>query len=413
MPNRPDHHRFRRRVAGPSRVIRLTLTLFVLLIAAVVPQPVTPNTGVLTLAAASEDRWIPFSLTPGNQILFRVTLDGKNLAAVLDTGLSDSLIARGSTAVDPARLTGSDVATAIGGDVAIAWMATDELTLGGLSRRGGRLAVAPLPAVATGGGTAIDLLIGRDLLAGYALDIDYPARRFRLLRSGRLPFAGSTAPLAISARRHVYESALMIGEQRLAPMVVDTGDGATVTIAADGWTRAVPREQSSTTAIAYGLAGPLVTELAILPTIRLGALTARQVEVRAEPPGGFSSSIGVAGRIGSGFLGRYRVLLDPGAGRMVLSPGPEVGRPPLRSTSGLLLGLARDRLRVLHVMRGSPAATAGWREGDLICAIDGQPVTAGYLTSPLARWGAAPAGTTTRLADCAGKERTLVAREFY
>jgi len=393
-------------------VIRLLLPLF-LLLAAMAPDPSAPESGVLTLATDSERRWIPFTLTPGNQIRFRATLDGHDVTAVLDTGLSDSLLARGSAAIDPARLTGGDTANAIGGRVTIAWMTIRDLEVGALHRRGGRLAVAPLPASATGGGEAIDLLVGRDLLAGHTLDIDYPGRRFRLLRSGRLPFTGATAPLAVSPEWHVYESAVTVGDQRLAPMIVDTGDGATITINAEAWSRAVPRGQPSTTAIAYGLAGPLVTDLAILPAIRLGTLTARQVEVRAEPPNGFSTTIGAAGRIGSGFLGRYRVLLDPGAGRMVLAPGPEVGQPPLRSTSGLLLGLARDRLRVLHVMRGSPAATAGWREGDLICAIDGAPVTPDYLASPLARWSAAPAGTTTRLTDCAGGERTLLARDFY
>ena len=35
----------------------------------------------------------------------------------------------------------------------------------------------------------IELLVGRDMIADYALDIDYDARRFRLLPSGRLPFA--------------------------------------------------------------------------------------------------------------------------------------------------------------------------------------------------------------------------------
>jgi len=386
--------------------------LLLILLAAMTPAP-PGRDGVVALAPDSEARWVPFTLTPGNQIRFQAMLDGRVVAAVLDTGLSDSLLARGSAAVDPTRLTGADVATAIGGRVAIAWMATRELALGGLHRRGGRLGVAPLPGAVTGGGDPVDLLVGRDLLADHALDIDYPGRRFRLLRSGRLPFTGSVAPLTVSPRRNVYESVVTIGDRRLAPVIVDTGDGATLTITADAWARTVPPGQPSTTAIGYGLAGPVVTELTILPAIRLGTLTARLVEVRAEPAGGFSNAIGAAGRIGSGLLGRYRVLLDPGAGRMVLAPGPEASQPPLRSTSGLLLGLARDRLRVIHVMRGSPAAAAGWQEGELICAIDGAPVTADYLASPLARWGAAPAGTATRLADCAGHERVLVARDFY
>src|SRR3546814_7135464 len=76
-----------------------------------------------------------------------------------------------------------------------------------------------------------------------------------------------------------------------------------------------------TTAISFGLGGPIVTDLAVVPELRLGQLTASDVEVRVERGGGFSQEVGAAGRIGASFLQRYRVLLDPGAGRMVLAPG--------------------------------------------------------------------------------------------
>ena len=82
-----------------------------------------------------------------------------------------------------------------------------------------------------------------------------------------------------------------------------------------------------------------MSTLAILPAVTLGQQAIRNVEVRVEPTGGFSETIGVAGRIGSGLLQRYRVLLDPTAGRMVLSPYADADAPPLRSTSGLLVGL--------------------------------------------------------------------------
>ena len=66
---------------------------------------------------------------------------------------------------------------------------------------------------------------------------------------------------------------------------------------------------------------------------------------------------------GSGFLQDYRVLLDPGAGRMVLAPGPGAGRLPLRSTSGLLLGVAYGWVAAQSVL-GSvpmPQSSRSWR----------------------------------------------------
>ena len=388
-----------------------------LLTAARAPLPpvsiASRDAGIATLSDDAEARWVTFDLTPGNQIRFVMALDGKPVTAILDTGVSYSVLGRGSAAVTPARLQPGGSATAIGGAVAIDWMPVTTLQVGGLTRRGGGVTVAELPALATGSSKAVDLLVGRDLIGEQALDIDYQARRFRLLRSGRMPFPGTTAPLTISAERRVYESELVLGGRRLRPMVVDTGDGSSITVTQSGWRAAGLSALRSTTGISFGLAGPVVSEVAIVPDLRLGQLTARSVEVRVEPSGGFSQSIGTAGRIGSGFLQNYRVLLDPGAGRMILQPGPDADKPPLRSTSGLLVGLVRDRLRVLHVMKNGPAAAGGWRDGDEICSVNGAPIPPDYTSNPLANWSIGAPGTRVTLGLCDGGSRVLTLASFY
>ena len=376
-------------------------------------SPAVRDRGTYTLDPDAEARWVAFDLTPGNQIRFTMQLDGRDVTAILDTGVSYTLLAKASPAVDAAKLVAGGRATAIGGSVALDWMPTRTVALGGLARTGGGVTVADLPAIATGGTAAVDLLVGADMLTGHALDIDYAAHRFRLIRSGRLPFKGETAPLRLSSERSVYESAITLGGRRLAPIVVDTGDGTSITVTTAGWRAANLPGLRSTTTIAFGLAGAAVSGLAIVPELRVGALVARSPEVRIEPPGGFSQSIGAAGRIGSGFLQNYRVLLDPGARRMVLSRGPKADTPPLRSTSGLLLGIETDRLKVLHVMRGGPAATGGWKEGDRICTVDGVPITAAYPTSPIAAWSAGTPGRVVTLGLCDGSVRTLALTQFY
>ncbi|EZP56523.1 aspartyl protease family protein [Sphingomonas sp. RIT328] len=393
----------------------MRLFLPLLLIAAAPVPPV--REGVATLAADSEARWVPFDLTPGNQIRFTLTLDARPVTAILDTGVSYSVLASKSAAADPARITADGQATAIGGGgngaVAVGWLPTRRLVIGGLTRSGGGVTVADLPALATGSAQAVDMLIGRDVTGGHALDIDYANHRFRLLPSGRLPFVGAIAPLTISAGRRVYESSATIAGKRLSPMIVDTGDGSALTLSAASAASAGIAKLPTTTTISFGLAGETVSTLAILPAVEIGQQQIRNVETRVEPPAGFSETIGVAGRVGSGLLQSYRVLLDPGAGRMVLKPGPDADAPPLRSTSGLLVGLTRDRLKVLHVMRGGPAAAAGWRAGETICRINDAPVTADYPTSALAKWAIGTPGTVVRLGLCDGTVRTLTLRQFY
>lgn len=381
--------------------------------AAALALPAAQPTGTATLASDAETRWVPFDLTPGNQLRFTMAVDGRPATAILDTGVSYSVLSRRFADAAALKVRPGGNATAIGGVVDIGWTPTASVTLGGVTRRGGGLTVATLPAIATGGPEPVDLLVGRDLTGSYALDIDYGARRFRLLPSGRMPFRGFTAPLTISRDRLVYVSQVTLGAAQLRPMVVDTGDGSSVTVTAAGWAAARLSGIRTTTAISFGLGGAVTSTIGVVPSLGLGELIARNVEVRVEPAGGFSDSITAAGRIGSGFLQNYRVLLDPTAGRMVLSPGPDADRPPIRSTSGLLVGVARDHLKVLHVMRGGPAEAAKWKAGDTICAIDGQPIGPDYATSPLAAWSAGTPGRAVTLRSCDGTTRTLTLRDFY
>lgn len=369
--------------------------------------------GTFTLAPDAETGWIPFDLTPGNQLRFSLEIDGRAASAILDTGVSYSVLSRRFAEQASLKVTAGGKATAIGGMVPIGWTPTQYVRFGSVTREGGGLAVAALPALATGSAEPVDLLVGRDLTAHYALEIDFAARRFRLLPSGRLPFRGLTAPLWISRDRQVYVTEMRLGAASLRPMIVDTGDGSSVTVTADGWSAAAIDGVRTTSTISFGLAGTVTSTIGIVPTLRLGELAARRVEVRVEPAGGFSETIQAAGRIGTGFLQNYRVLLDPTAGRMILAPGAGADQAPLRSTSGLLVGIDRDRLRVLHVMRNGPAARAGWSAGETICAIDGQPIPGNYATSPLATWSADTPGRTVRLRLCDGAERQLVLQQFY
>jgi predicted aspartyl protease len=367
-----------------------------------------------TLARDTESRWVGFDLTPGNQIRFGMTVNGRPAVAVLDTGVSYTVASQKFAVNIGLRPVVTGRAEAIGGSVPLGWAAVETVTVGGLTRTGGRVAVADLKAIATGGAEPVDMLVGSDILGRHALDIDYDARRFRLLPSGRMPFRGASVPLTIASDSGVFLSEVSIGAQRLKPVIVDTGDGSAVTLSREAWALARMPDHQLTSAFAFGLGGPIETDLTVLPQLRMAGLTARNVEVRIEGKDGFSAQTGTAGRIGSGLLQRYRVLIDPAARRMVLAPGKTVDREPLRSTSGLLIAYQDQALTVLHVMRHSPAAAAGWRAGEKICSIDGAALPLDYQTSRIAAWPAGAPGRIVRLGLCDKRgDRELTLAHFY
>lgn len=367
------------------------------------------------LAANSDTRWVPFDLTPGNQIRFDVDIDGKRASAVLDTGVSATVASRLFATRAGLRVDNrsGERAQAVGGAIPLGWATTRRLAFGGATQTGKRLAIVDLGAIATGSAKPVDLLVGSDLLSCCALDIDFQTRRFRLLPSGRMPFAGARAPLTRLPRTGVFASEATVGKRRVRPLIVDTGDGAALTLSRDAWSATNARARTMTTAVAFGLGGAIETEVTILPSVQLGTAQVEQVEARIEPAGGFSDQTATSGRIGTALLQRYRVLLDPGAGHMVLAPTARTDDPPVRSTSGLLVGYDSGRLSVLHVMRGSPAAQAGWRAREMICTVDGAAVPRPQMGTVDTGWSAGQPGRIVNFGMCDGTQRKLTLRQFY
>ena len=373
----------------------------VLLLAAAAPAQAQ-----VTLAPDAEAQWIPFELTAGNQIRFGMTVNGAAGQAILDTGVTDSFVTAAFARRAGVQVRRRETATAIGGQVQLGWADRATLTLGALTRSHAPLAVTGAADLDRFGA---DIFIGADIAACCALDIDYDARRFRFLPSGRLPFTGDTAPLS-RARSGLLFSEVTLNGARLRPIVVDTGDGSTVTLTRTAWQTANLRGVPLTTTLGWGMGGAAVTDMAVVHGLGLAGTGVREAELRIEPAGGFAAQTGSAGRIGTGLLLRFRVLIDAGAHRMVLQPGKAFETPVPRSTSGLLMTHENGRLRVLHVMLNSPAAQSGWQSGDTICRVDDRPVAGAPATI---EWGAGAPGRTVHLTLCDGSERALTLRRFY
>ncbi|MCP3733085.1 hypothetical protein M9978_22010 [Sphingomonas sp. MG17] len=391
--------------------MRLLRTLILLLLA-VASFPVQAATPADYLAADSEARWVSFELTQGSQIRFRTLLNGRWVDAMLDTGVSDTAVSSRFAKIAGMKPLVRARADAIGGGIGLSWAALERVEVGGLVRTGGRIAIIDADPRATGA-AAVDLFVGSDLLAGHALEIDYAAQRFRLLPSGRMSFRGVTLPLRLAGPAALYLTELSLGTRTQRPLIVDTGDGAMMTLTRAAWRGSQAEAGPLTTAIAYGMGGQVETELTVLSELRIATLTARDVELRIEPDNGFSARKGAVGRIGGGLLRRHRVLLDPRAGRMILAAAPEGEWPLNRSTSGLMVAQDGERLKVLHVMRGSPAAVGGWRAGEEICGVDGSPIPAAYSASAIAGWSIGAPGRVVQLALCDGGMRSLKLARFY
>lgn len=392
-----------------SRAVMLRLSFALLLCAPVAAHAQGQ------LAADAEARWVPFTLTAANHLRFAMTIDGVAAQALLDTGLNHSAVSREFARRAKLTVDTQDAAAgvALGGAIRVDWAATKTVAFGAFSRSGGRVAVIDLPKLLASASGDAEVLVGTDLIARHAIDIDFANRRFRLLPSGRMPFAGTRVPMSLQAGSGLYLTEATLGKHRVRPLLVDTGDGGSLSVARSQWRAAGLKGARVTSTIAFGAGGVVDAGMTVTDKVALGGVPTGPIELRIEGDGGFTKQVRVAGRVGTGLLLRYRVLLDPVAGQMVVTPNPSAPPPPLKSTSGLLLGYDRARLRVLHVMSGGPAAKAGWKADELICAVDGKPVSLTPDGGVDVRWGTDTPGRVVKLTLCDGAERSLTLANFY
>ncbi|MBB5710341.1 aspartyl protease family protein [Sphingomonas xinjiangensis] len=362
-----------------------------------------------SLSPDTEARWVPFELSEGNQLRFTIQVNGRPATAILDSGVTDSFVTAAFAGRIGLKARSHEQATAIGGSVEIGWARGGTIAFGGLTRTASRIGISGADGLFPFGA---DMFVGADVLSCCALDIDHDNRRFRLLPSGRMPFTGTTLPLS-RASTGLFRSEIAVAGRRVRPVVIDTGDGSSLTVSRANWVAAGYKGARLTTTLGWGMGGVSVADTAVVSSVSFGNLSVHESELRIEDPGGFLTVSGSAGRVGTGLLMRFRVLLDPGAGRMVLQPGKQIGAPVIRSTSGLLMHQDATQLRVVHVMRNSPAAHAGWRDGETICEVNGVAVADMTRLGGAINWGAGAPGTTVRLTLCDGTRRALTLRRFY
>ena len=121
-------------------------------------------------------------------------------------------------------------------------------------------------------------------------------------------------------------------------------------------------------------------------------------------------SVGLDANLGLPILQRFHLYLDFSGQRMWLGPLNDARAEPFQKDyTGLGVVISGDELKVNHVAKRSPAERDGWRIGEVITAINGDPpVDANRSLALAARPGAQVAFT---LAD--GKVRTLTLAEYY
>ncbi len=267
---------------------------------------------------AASSGWLAFDADSPNIVIFDISLNGAPARALLDSGAQSSVVDRALAArlgLPTSSLT-PVMAFGVSGEPQIGKSATMDVRAGALRLSGLRAATLDLASISAGSGRPFDIILGQDVLRSLIADIDFP--------NGRLAFFDP--PQHVLPARAIASPARSDGRELLVPITVE---GEPLEVALDtGASGALALSPASAEAV--GLLDGRRTVSA--PSITFGGLSQDRV-VRAKslgfagaefpdrrvhiytPPQGARVP---AGLLGVEVLGRYRVILDLGRGRLHL-----------------------------------------------------------------------------------------------
>jgi membrane-associated protease RseP (regulator of RpoE activity) len=164
--------------------------------------------------------------------------------------------------------------------------------------------------------------------------------------------------------------------------MVDTGWRSALTLASpfvanQKLTTAAPKTVEAVTGM--GIGGPTIDTIARMPSLKLGRYMVENFVANfSHAKGGVLSQGDFAGIIGAEILRRFKVTFDYPHHRMILETNAAFRAPYEFDMSGLFItsdGAAFKAFKVYNVIKDSPGAQAGIREGDVIAAIDDRPAS--------------------------------------
>ncbi len=257
-------------------------------------------------------------------------------------------------------------------------------------------------------GQSPPVILGAEAFASLLFALDRDAGTAEFARAGRLAPPPGARPLPLLADGgRARRFPLQLGGAGTVWTQFDLGSQAPLTGAyAEASARGWLRGRRVSTWAAATVAAVARERIASLPDVSFAGAPLPPTPVELLDTWTAADTPLVAG---FPLLSRFRLLVDYGADRLWAAPLPGLNAPFARDRSGLALRPGPGgRARVAHVALGSPAAAAGWREGEELVSVRDAN---GAIQGP--GWGYGPAGRRVEITTGDGRRRELVLADYY
>ncbi|WP_322962971.1 aspartyl protease family protein [Sphingomonas fuzhouensis] len=373
---------------------------------ATTPLPATFTNPPLFWIPDAGSGWIDFN-PEGNHIVIPVMLNGQPAKAMIDTGFDYLAVSKSYADAHHLPLTPwGKPPLSVGGPTQYYTTPSVAIDVGVFRTiKPGAVTVLDLSNLAVSNLKGVDVVIGLPLLGPFEWQVDQDHHRFRLMKSGTIPLSDGI-PIRVGPNNSRLVTDISVNGKSVSPVMIDTGSDDPMSLSARIAEVAGFKPQTDIASIGAG--GTATQPLGRVTDFMIGQHKVADAYATIEFSGWVGS--GIQALVGMGTLRAYNMTVDLTAGQMTLEPRTRPAAPIKRSRDGIQ-GFVRDgRWAIAHVMRNSPAMTAGLKAGAEICAIDGRPVSQELLDG---YWSRAASGTRHVLKLCDGPSRAITLRSFY
>lgn len=358
---------------------------------------------------------IPYNPFTGTRIYIPAKVNGRDVEVLLDSGADTTVLDKTFAESVGRKMVGSGVATGSGGEQEAGYAKDITIAIGNMTMKLPTVGVIDLAEVSNRIAIPLPVILGKDVFLQSIVDIDPsgPTIAFHDPAAFTPPAGATLVPLQpLGSLRVVPVAVEGLPE---APMIFDLGNGGYMSLSPAYWSKhKLLAGRTSSTRSSGAIGGEQINRVATLKSIRFAGVTFRDVPAEFSTPNIETDSDREAGNVGMPLLRRFRMMIDfPNNCMFVIPLSDRIAEPFPRDRAGLRAVQDGNRLVVRHVSERSPAAAAGWKEGDAIVAVDGQKIGPGFASSQLSLWAWRPAGTAVNLTMADDSVRRLVLADYF
>ena len=223
-------------------------------------------------------------------------------------------------------------------------------------------------------GERIDGIIGYSVLSRYIMKLDYDSMKLTFCSKGTIRYPRGGYLLKPTINQLMAQQLRVRDEKTVTSrFLYDMGAGVCMLLTKDFIADSVflDKKKKRWVKEGEGLGGKIDMELIVMKEVKLGPYRFRNVPVYIfDDENNVTSYPYMGGLIGNDILRRFNVILNYARNDIYLSPNSHYGEVFDYSYSGVELYFVEGLIIVGDVAKGSPAETAGLKEGDEIIAVN-------------------------------------------